>query len=266
MSTAGVEEIAHKLSQRKTPKHRSVPDAQPTLDSKLPIALPTTKKRKRAGKDVDLTELGHPPHTAHDSKTEQIDPTDIDKPVISHAQARKERKSQRQKLDPTLSEPSPDEANVVRSNTSPSLKSSQHKEIKTRRQNSVWIGNLSFKTSAQQLETFLQFAGEITRVNMPMKAGEGGRSENRGYVGIMDHLHHSGGQSVPNVASRFAYVDFATPEAKTEAITYSERNLDGRRLLIKDGNVFAYCSIAVSQLKLSQEAITAADQPLIPSW
>lgn len=30
-------------------------------------------------------------------------------------------------------------------------------------------------------------------------------------------------------------MDFETPEAKAEAITYSERNLDGRRLLIKDG-------------------------------
>lgn len=33
----------------------------------------------------------------------------------------------------------------------------------------------------------------------------------------------------------FAYVDFATPDAKTIAITFSETNLDGRRLLIKDG-------------------------------
>lgn len=33
----------------------------------------------------------------------------------------------------------------------------------------------------------------------------------------------------------FAYVDFATPDAKTIAITLSENHLDGRRLLIKDG-------------------------------
>ena len=33
----------------------------------------------------------------------------------------------------------------------------------------------------------------------------------------------------------FAYVDFATPDAKTIAITLSENPLDGRRLLIKDG-------------------------------
>jgi len=37
----------------------------------------------------------------------------------------------------------------------------------------------------------------------------------------------------------FAYVDFATPEAKIAAIALSERPLFGRKLLIKDGmNVF----------------------------
>lgn len=34
---------------------------------------------------------------------------------------------------------------------------------------------------------------------------------------------------------RFAYVDFATPDAKTIAITMSENHLEGRKLLIKDG-------------------------------
>lgn len=38
------------------------------------------------------------------------------------------------------------------------------------------------------------------------------------------------------ISDRFAYVDFATPDAKITAITLSERNLEGRRLLIKDGN------------------------------
>jgi hypothetical protein len=33
----------------------------------------------------------------------------------------------------------------------------------------------------------------------------------------------------------FAYVDFATPEAKQVAITMTESPLEGRRLLIKDG-------------------------------
>jgi hypothetical protein len=41
-------------------------------------------------------------------------------------------------------------------------------------------------------------------------------------------------------ADRFAYVDFATPEAKNAAILKSESHLEGRRLLIKDGAYFVH--------------------------
>jgi RNA recognition motif-containing protein len=37
------------------------------------------------------------------------------------------------------------------------------------------------------------------------------------------------------MADSFAYVDFATPEAKNAAILMTESPLEGRRLLIKDG-------------------------------
>ena len=45
----------------------------------------------------------------------------------------------------------------------------------------------------------------------------------------------------------FAYVDFATPDAKLAAITLSERNLEGRRLLIKDG-VYLQAGLPLSLL------------------
>lgn len=45
----------------------------------------------------------------------------------------------------------------------------------------------------------------------------------------------------------FAYVDFATPDAKLSAITLSERNLEGRRLLIKDG-VYLQAGLPLSLL------------------
>ena len=38
-----------------------------------------------------------------------------------------------------------------------------------------------------------------------------------------------------SLTDSFAYVDFATPEAKNAAILMSESHLEGRRLLIKDG-------------------------------
>jgi hypothetical protein len=44
-----------------------------------------------------------------------------------------------------------------------------------------------------------------------------------------------------SLADSFAYVDFATPEAKNAAILMSESHLEGRRLLIKDGACGALC-------------------------
>ena len=56
--------------------------------------------------------------------------------------------------------------------------------VSMKRQNSVWIGNMSFKTTQEDLRSFLGDVGEVTRINMPTKraAGPGLRPENRGYV------------------------------------------------------------------------------------
>lgn len=60
-----------------------------------------------------------------------------------------------------------------------------------KRQNSVWVGNLSFKTTPDALRKFFDGVGEITRVHMPMKmasAGPGARGavkENRGSVCLL---------------------------------------------------------------------------------
>jgi hypothetical protein len=52
------------------------------------------------------------------------------------------------------------------------------------RKNSVWVGNLSFKTTSNRLQEFFDGAGEVTRVHMPTKSavgdGKGMRGENRG--------------------------------------------------------------------------------------
>ena len=49
------------------------------------------------------------------------------------------------------------------------------------RQNSVWVGNLSFKTTPEALRSFFEGCGEITRIHLPMKASTPGtKSENRG--------------------------------------------------------------------------------------
>ncbi|KAG8692593.1 hypothetical protein FRC09_011095, partial [Ceratobasidium sp. 395] len=136
--------------------------------------------------------------------------------VLSHAA---QRKAKKRKLKEVQSGEDGNSNPVLEPPKSKS-QSQDDKPALPARQNSVWAGNLSFKTTETQLREFFDGVGEITRVHMPKKQapgnGRGMRGENRG----------------------FAYVDFSTPEAQILAITLSEKNLEGRRLLIKNGNDF----------------------------
>ncbi|KAG8962886.1 hypothetical protein FRC03_003673 [Tulasnella sp. 419] len=134
-------------------------------------------------------------------------PTDSQQPeeseVLSHARRRKlKKKSLKEEQAPNLK----DEPHS-------SLNESNDEKPFPKRQNSVWVGNLSFQTTPDQLRDFFKEVGVVTRINMPSGKMKG---RNRG----------------------FAYVDFETSEAQRMAITYSESNLLGRRLLIKDGGDF----------------------------
>lgn len=85
----------------------------------------------------------------------------------------------------------------------------------------VWIGNLSFNTTKDDLRQFFidncSFTNDtITRVHMPKGPEKFGRPQNKG----------------------FAYVDFSTTKALEEAIGQSEQLLAGRRVLIKNANSF----------------------------
>ena len=167
-------------------------------------------------------------------------PVQKDTPVLSHAAQRKQKK--RAKL-----------AEQGGTTEKSAISSAQNTNISStstlpKRQNSIWVGNLSFKTTNDALKKFFEEAGEVTRVNMPTKlaaaaafsAGQGkgwkdARTENRGYVVLYPTPPLDAYAGLSHY--RFAYVDFSTPEAKTKAIAMSERNLDGRRLLIKDGTL-----------------------------
>nr|XP_018259767.1 RNA-binding protein rnp24 [Kwoniella dejecticola CBS 10117]OBR81925.1 RNA-binding protein rnp24 [Kwoniella dejecticola CBS 10117] len=92
-----------------------------------------------------------------------------------------------------------------------------------KRQNSIWIGNLAFKTTVESLTQFFENGitenggmgnGSITRINLPKKNGRDGYAQNKG----------------------FAYVDFKTPELQTLAVGLSEKFFEGRKVLIKKGD------------------------------
>ncbi|KAJ5469489.1 hypothetical protein N7539_009107 [Penicillium diatomitis] len=90
-----------------------------------------------------------------------------------------------------------------------------------RSQYGIWIGNLSFNTTKDDLRQFIidncSVTNEmITRIHLPKGPEKFGRPQNRG----------------------FAYIDFSKKKALEEAIGLSEQLLAGRRVLIKNANSF----------------------------
>lgn len=88
----------------------------------------------------------------------------------------------------------------------------------------IWIGNLSFSTTKEQLQKFMSTDEahpiaevDITRIHLPLStAGDRSRPQNKG----------------------FAYLDFSTPQAQQNALQLSEKLLAGRRVLIKSSRDF----------------------------
>ncbi|WWC92349.1 uncharacterized protein L201_007304 [Kwoniella dendrophila CBS 6074] len=113
--------------------------------------------------------------------------------------------------------------------------------VGTKRQNSIWIGNLAFKTTLESLTQFFengitsnggQGNGSITRINMPKKNSRDGYAQNKG----------------------FAYVDFKTPELQALAVDLSEKFFEGRKVLIKKGDDHAPTPNARTPKPLSTKA------------
>ncbi|KAL8782228.1 MAG: hypothetical protein Q9213_005594 [Squamulea squamosa] len=110
----------------------------------------------------------------------------------------------------------------------PALKATEsaceHSAPSKRSEHGIWIGNLAFTTTKDDLRTFFTKNADIsedsiTRIHVPPPADPSSsrhetKPRNKG----------------------FAYVDFSTAEAVTEALTLSETLLMGRKVLIKDAH------------------------------
>jgi len=175
-----------------------------------------------------------------------------DAPVLSHAARRKQKKKA------PLNEAAP---------TSLPAKTQKKEDdafhpVTSKRQNSIWVGNLSYKTTPESLRRFFDQVGEITRVHLPTKLGKA-----------------SPGESATRENRGFAYVDFATLDAKKAAVAMSEMPLEGRRLLIKDGDSFEGRPVKPGmsldglpteargrgQTKFAQRVLSAQKQPPAPT-
>ncbi|KAF9821230.1 hypothetical protein IEO21_00838 [Rhodonia placenta] len=236
----------------------SVSSHSPTPSSSHADSSPSRRKRKLRDVDSDSGSASDSDNSGDENESGSgSDPEASEPPVLSHAEQRRQRKKQEKSAAQPSADAEPTKEKSVK-NTAELAPSKVPK-----RQNSVWVGNMSFKTTPEALRQFFDGVGEITRIHMPTKLanpgpeGKGVRKENRG----------------------FAYVDFSTPDAKTVAITRSENPLDGRRLLIKDGDDFNGRPTAASadaqdgasksslsgHTKTAQKILSAQKQPAGPT-
>lgn len=124
------------------------------------------------------------------------------------------RKAKKKKTDA----PSAADETVVATNDS---KDNPEPTVNKRSDYGLWIGNLAFSTTKDDLRRFFtsncSFTDTtITRIHLPKGAEKFGRTQNKG----------------------FAYVDFSTEKALEEALGLSEQLLTGRRVLIKNAKSF----------------------------
>ncbi|KAH8688829.1 putative RNA binding protein Rnp24 [Talaromyces proteolyticus] len=118
------------------------------------------------------------------------------------------------------------------------------KESKSRSVYGVWVGNLPFSTSKDDLRKFFTsnctFADTtITRIHIPQGPSRNGMPQNKG----------------------FAYVDFATQKAMDEAIGLSEQLILGRRALIKGAQNFQGRPDQDQQASVAKSSATSGHPP-----
>ena len=162
-------------------------------DSEHAPAVAPPRKKQRTTKDVADTDSD-----SHSSDSDSSDSNvesgsesegeedEEEAPVLSHAEKRRQKKKAQHSLKGALEL----EGEAKKSKGKEKVKNSADLPPSKlpKRQNSVWVGNLSFKTTPESIKSFFNGVGEITRIHMPTKMAtgqrdsQGPRKENRGSV------------------------------------------------------------------------------------
>ncbi|KAI9735799.1 MAG: hypothetical protein M1834_001263 [Cirrosporium novae-zelandiae] len=116
------------------------------------------------------------------------------------------------------------------SENKPTTQTAETETSQKRSPHGVWIGNLSFTTSKDDIQQFIisnstVTESMITRIHLPTIADPEGK-----------RAHFPKNKQTLNKG--FAYVDFDSEAGTKEAIGLSEKLLAGRRLLIKDAKSY----------------------------
>ena len=173
-----------------------------------PPESPPSKKRKRDAEATAELEV------------------DINAPEPPSKKAlRKAKKAQNAR--PT-SEHGGDKADKETSTTQKSDNGAPDPDTSKRSDHGIWIGNLSWMTTKDELRGFFEKhmtddGVSITRLHLPPPS----------QTTLMNSR-----QKIKPVNKGFAYVDFATQEALSDALNLSETLFSGRKVLIKDAKNF----------------------------
>ena len=88
----------------------------------------------------------------------------------------------------------------------------EHVKGQKKGEHGVWVGNLSYSTTREQIKEHFKDCGELTRLNLPKASA----TKSVGYC----------------------YIDFATEEEVQKALALSESYLDRRAILVKNASDF----------------------------
>jgi RNA recognition motif-containing protein len=192
----------------------STPDDGPILVS-LPASEPTSPAVEETPE--------HPPSKKRKTSVEEIE-VDITAPEPPSKKALRRLKK---------GKPLPPSKSGAESTPEPEVKQVKKSEVEKRSEHGIWIGNLPFHVSKEDLRKFLVEYSDITeetitRIHMPgPNDGKPANKveEKKKFVKVVNN-------------KGYAYVDFSTAEAVGQAVELSEQLLSGRRVLIKDNKSF----------------------------
>ena len=132
-------------------------------DSSSPNTKLASKRKPPLDDEVssDVDENG----LAHDLQDDNVG-------VLSHAEQRRQKKRElkaAKAIEVVAKKRKLNDGSAAETSSS----SRVPKEAKPKRQNSVWVGNLSYATTRDALKQFFDGVGEITRINIPQRPGKG---------------------------------------------------------------------------------------------
>lgn len=192
-------------------------ESKPANEEQLQQALQDPTRKRKAEDEIEI---------------------DLDRPVpLSKKQKRLLRRGKvtlkelntKYNLDPASVEQYKKESNEVgKESDEPAEEEGESDSKKKEKKYGVWIGNLSFDTTKEDIVRFLvaktreledleQISEDaVLRVHMPLAQNDGKKIKNKG----------------------FCYVDFKSREQMESAVNLNESQLNGRNLLIKNSKSF----------------------------